>query len=137
VAVLAGAGTASCTPAEPDHAVFDRVAYCEAMHASEPAIDVEAMAAGDPAAYETAGATYEQLAQLAPPELAYEWRVIISGMDGMIREAQGEDTATDEETAEFRTAYQTVYSDYLDQCVEADRPVTGEPSVPEHPSPSR
>jgi hypothetical protein len=116
-------GTSSCTNADDgEEVVFDRAAYCREMTASAGDIDAEAMADGNAEAYEIAGETYERLAALAPEELSYEWRVIISGMEAMIREADGEDIATDEETAEFRSAYQTVYSDYTANCLETASP---------------
>jgi hypothetical protein len=122
VTVVAVASCARPQGSDQTPAAFDRAAYCEVMHTSGQYIDVEAMAEGDPGASETAGQTYEQLAQLAPMELAYEWRVIISGMDQMIRQARGEDAAEEEEAAEFRTAFQTVYSDYLDNCLATPSP---------------
>jgi hypothetical protein len=119
-----GLGTASCAQKvdEDEENVFDRATYCEAMHTATPEIDAEGMTQGDSAALEAAGATYERLAGLAPEELAYEWRVIISGMEAMIREARGAEAATEDEAAEFRSAYQTVYSDYIEACVEAPSP---------------
>jgi hypothetical protein len=121
-AVLVVAGCAGPEAVEDEEAVFDRAEYCEAMHTSAPSIDTDAMGGGDAEALETAGQTYEHLALLAPEELAYEWRVIISDMQRMILEARGEDAVTDEDAAEFRSAYQTVYSDYIDNCVETPGP---------------
>jgi hypothetical protein len=126
-AVLAAVSlvTASCTRQvedEEEPAAFDRAVYCQAMHSSTLSIDADAMNSGNLEAMEAAAQTYEHLAQLAPVELAYEWRIIISGMGQMIREAGGEDAASDEETAEFRSAYQIVYTDYIDKCADTVSP---------------
>jgi hypothetical protein len=117
-AAFAAVSCAQQVNIDEDGKAFDQAAYCEAMNTSAEMIDVEAMGDGDAEAYDRAGETYERLAGLAPDELAYEWRVIISGMDAMIREANGEEAATDEEATEFRNAYQTVYSDYTEHCAQ-------------------
>ncbi|MDR1152759.1 MAG: hypothetical protein LBK72_09860 [Bifidobacteriaceae bacterium] len=114
---------ASCSGAdEAEEGAFDREEYCEAMHTSEPSIDAEGMENGDVAAYQKAIETYEYLAKLAPVELTYEWQVIAGGVERMVREAGGEEAATDQETAEFRSAFQTVYADYTENCLESPTP---------------
>jgi hypothetical protein len=111
-----------CSGGEPDEEEFDRAAYCDAMHGMAPSIDADAMREGDAAAHEEAIQTYTHLAGLAPDELRHEWQVIITGVSQIVREAGGEDAATDREAAEFRQAYQTVYSDYIDSCLEVTLP---------------
>jgi hypothetical protein len=113
----------SCSRTDGDEEdIFDRGVYCEAMHTSEASVDAEAMEQGDMGAYATTIETYKHLAELAPQELSYEWQVIAGGVQRMVREAAGQEAATDEETAEFRTAYQTVYSDYMESCLESPSP---------------